>query len=124
MEQVKAEGVAYKVEAGHKNNPELKTYIESEVQHNNLNDATTIEFVEKTSCRAIQIADLLAFFSRKKANRWFKSKGRIAYFPDVIDLHIQPLIPHFNGLVEEPYTSATNLRTGDEFQIRGLVTNI
>lgn len=124
MEQVKAEGVAYKVEAGHKNNPELKTYIESEVQHSNLNDATTIEFVEKTSCRAIQIADLLAFFSRKKANRWFKSKGRIAYFPDIIDLYIQPLIPHFNGLVEEPYTSATNLRTGDEFQIRGLVTNI
>lgn len=29
MEQVKAEGVAYKIEAGHKNNPELKTSIES-----------------------------------------------------------------------------------------------
>ena len=82
------------------------------------------KFLTVPSCRAIQIADLYAFFSRKKANRWFKSKGKLAYFPDVIDLHIQPLIPHFNGLVEEPYTSATNLRTGAEFQIKGLVTNL
>ncbi|OAN65984.1 DUF3800 domain-containing protein [Sphingomonas sp. TDK1] len=124
MERVAAEGVAYKVETGHKNNPELASYIQGEIECGNIHESTTIEFVEKTSCRAIQISDLYAFYSRRSANKWYKSKGRLTYFPDMIGLHFQPLIPHFNGIVEEPYVSATNLRTGDEFQIKGLVTEL
>lgn len=124
MERVKAEGVAYRVETGHKNNPELAEYITGEIEHGNLSPVTTIEFVEKTSCRAIQIADLYAFYSRRKANKWFKSKGKLTYFPDMIGLHVQNMIPLFNGLIEEPYVSATLMRTGETFQIQGLVTKI
>lgn len=121
---VEHSGIAYRVESGHNNNPELAAYIRSEVAHGNLHPDTSIEFVDKLSCRAIQIADLYAFYSRKRANRWWKTKGRLVLFPDVWMLHVQDRIPHLSGLIEEPYTEATLERTGKTFQIQGLVTNL
>lgn len=124
QKRVEKEGVSYRAEIGHKNNPELERYILSEVEHGNLQHDTSIEFVDKLSCRSIQIADLYAFYSRKRANRWWKTKGKLALFPDVWMLHVQNRIPHMSGLIEEPYTSATLERTGETFQIQGLVTNL
>ena len=121
QKSVETEGMLYRIESGHKNNADLERYISSEVQHGNLHPSTMIEFVRKTSSRAIQIADLYAFYSRKRAHRWFKTKGRVAFFPDVWSLHVQNKLPHHTGIIEEPYTSATNLRTGEEFHISGLV---
>ncbi len=122
--QVKDEGVAYKVEEGHKNNPELRAIIDFRLSAGTINSASTIEFVKKQSCRAIQIADLYAFYSRRKANKNFKSKGRLAFFPDMIDLHVQPVVHHYTGLIEEPYREAAVQRTEMTFQVKGLATDI
>jgi len=123
-DRVRAEGVAYRVESGHKNNPDLERYVKSEVEHGNLHADTSIEFVSKRSCRAIQLADLYAFYSRRRAHRWYKTKGKLAFLPDVLAMHVQNKLPHHGGVIEEPYTSATNTRTGEVFHINGLVTAI
>ncbi|MGC6329653.1 DUF3800 domain-containing protein [Rhizorhabdus sp. FW153] len=122
--RVKGEGVAYKVESGHKNNPELESIINSRLQAGTISAASSIEFVEKDACRAIQIADLYAFYSRRKANKWYKSKGKLQYFPDLHGLHIQPYLNHHTGLIEEPYREATVEKSGMKFQIKGLATPI
>lgn len=121
-ERVQAEGVSFLVEDGNQNNPDLQRYIQSEVAHGNLHKRTAIAFINKDSCRAIQAADLYAFYSRRKANRFYKTHGKMVFFPDVHTMHVQNQLSHFSGAILEPYTGATNLRTGDSFQIKGLVT--
>ncbi len=64
---VHAEGVTFILERGHQNNAEAEDYFHSvrrlfpELE----GVLRSIEFVSKESCRAIQAADLLAFYSRR-----------------------------------------------------------
>jgi hypothetical protein len=122
--QVEAEGISYKVESGHKNNDDLARHIAEQVEKGVLHKDTKIEFVEKVSCRAIQIADLYAFYSRRRANRWAPTRGQLRMFPDKLQLHLESRVPHFTGYIEEPYRTATVQRSGLQFQVKGIVTAI
>jgi len=61
-----AEGVALILETGHENNAEAEQefYI-IRAQHKIEHALRSISFVPKENCRAIQVADLLAFYSRR-----------------------------------------------------------
>jgi hypothetical protein len=69
------EGVAFIIECGHENNPEAEK--EFTALRNLLNIEhilRSISFVSKDSCRAIQLADLLAFYSRRDGLAVYKAK--------------------------------------------------
>lgn len=119
-----ADGVRFLVEDGNRNNRDLDRYVQSEIRHGNLPATTSISFIGKRSCRAIQVADLYAFYSRRRANKWIKTRGKLRYFPDNYQLHVQRAIPHHTGMIADPVTEATNLRTGEKFGISGMVTAI
>ncbi len=122
--EVQENGIAYRIEAGHPNNPDLQRYVDQQVRMGKFHNSTTITFVDKKSCRAVQLADLYAFFSRRAANRYAKTKGRLIFLPDPLFHHIQRRLTHHTGLIEDPYRTATVERTGDNFEVRGWVTPI
>ncbi|WP_347269708.1 DUF3800 domain-containing protein [Rhizorhabdus histidinilytica] len=120
-EQAQNEGVAYLLEAGSRNNPDIFRYVDQERRNGNLHVNTTVTEVDKRSCRAIQVADLYAFYSRRRMNKYARFKGRVEFIPDLHQLHISRKFQHDTGYIEEPYTSATNNRTGETFYINGLI---
>lgn len=122
--EVQANGVAYMVEAGNLNNPDLQRYINQEVKTGKLHKATSITFIDKGSCRAVQLADLHAFFSRRKANKHCKSKGRLILMPDPLFHHIERRLTHHTAVIEDPYRTATVQRTGENFEVRGWPTPV
>ena len=64
------EGVAFALEQGHQNTPEAEWNIGAVIEMFDLAEKIkAVSFVEKTSCRAIQAADLLAFYLRRHANQ-------------------------------------------------------
>ncbi len=62
-----AEGVAFILETGHENNPEAeRAFHDIRRLHADAADVLrSISFVSKENCRAIQMADLFAFYSRR-----------------------------------------------------------
>jgi hypothetical protein len=68
------EGIAFILEDGHHNNPEAEWNIGVVTDMFDLAEKIkSVSFVAKTSCRAIQAADLLAFYSRRHANELLKA---------------------------------------------------
>ena len=64
-----SEGVEIILESGHKNNPEAIQAFQNIIeQHQLQNVLRSITCVHKTQCRAIQMADLFAFYSRREGN--------------------------------------------------------
>jgi hypothetical protein len=60
------EGLSVVLEAGHENNAEAEQCFYNVRKQHNLDDVLrSISFVCKENCRAIQMADLLAFYSRR-----------------------------------------------------------
>ena len=60
------DGVAFVIEAGHVNNGEAeRLFNDIRTIHKLENVLRSISFVGKDNCRAIQVADLLAFYSRR-----------------------------------------------------------
>jgi Protein of unknown function (DUF3800) len=85
---VNEEGVALILEAGNKNNSEVQILFNEIREKFNLHEVLrSISFVPKISSRAIQIADLLAFYSRRSAVALFEARrnGKEAYKIDVMD---------------------------------------
>lgn len=123
-EQVQSEGIAYMLESGSKNNPDIHRYVASERKHGNLHVNTTVSEVDKRSCRAIQVADLYAFFSRRRANKWARFEGKLIFAPDLHQLHIHPKLKHDTGYISEPGIEGRNVRTGETFNFRGLVSHM
>jgi hypothetical protein len=63
------------LEKGHKNNAQAKREFYWTREHFQLESVLhSIDFVDKTSCRAIQLADLIAFYSRRDGVALLKSK--------------------------------------------------
>lgn len=124
-EDAKTNGVSYMIEAGHTNNPDLLRLISKKVKAGQLHPSTSITFIDKKSCRAIQLADLYAFFSRRKAHRHHKTQGKIIFpVPELYFQHLENRLPHYTGVIAEPYRVATVERTKDTFEVRGFVTPI
>jgi len=60
------DGVAFAIEAGNRHNEEAKLNFEAVVRQHDLGGIVkSVDFVDKGSCRAIQVADLFAFYSRR-----------------------------------------------------------
>jgi hypothetical protein len=88
------EGLSFILESGHENNAEAEQCFNNvRKQHNLENILGSIRFAGKESCRAIQMADLLAFYSRRHGAAL--EQGR-AY--DVADL-TQQMMNIINGCV-------------------------
>jgi hypothetical protein len=68
------DGVAFILECGHENNPDAERFFwEIRKQHGLENVLRSISFVPKEHCRAIQMADLLAFYTRRQGEAAFKA---------------------------------------------------
>jgi len=65
-ESANRDGVAFVVETGNSNNPEvLESFRDIQMRHKGDILLHSMSFVSKTCCRAIQMADLLAFYARR-----------------------------------------------------------
>lgn len=73
------EGVALVLETGHENNPEAEEqFYEIRAEFKLERALRSICFVPKDACRAIQMADLLAFYSRRDSAVLEKAQGNPA----------------------------------------------
>jgi hypothetical protein len=91
------EGVAFILEYGHENNPEAEQQFHAiRKLHNIENVLRSISFVPKDNCRAIQLADLLAFYSRRDGVEMMKARkaGKDAYRVEVMSKIIVEGLPH------------------------------
>jgi hypothetical protein len=81
------EGVAFILERGHQNNPEVEQEFHAVRSLHKIEHLLhSIRFVPKESCRAIQLADLLAFYSRRDGVTQYKARevGSESYTSDTM----------------------------------------
>jgi len=105
---VNTEGVALVLETGHRNNSEAELRFNEVRKYFKLeNILRSISFVPKSFCRAIQMADLVAFYSRRDAIKLEKAvrEGHGIYEVDTM----AKIIVDANGI---PYRSAVALDFG------------
>jgi hypothetical protein len=91
------EGVAFVLEAGHENNPDAERCFNAVRKQHKLEHALrSICFVPKESCRAIQVADMLAFYSRRHgvAMEQVPLRERHTVSPGVMMNFISGSVPH------------------------------
>ena len=63
---IRSEGVSFIIESGHRNNREAEISFQEIKRHYNLQRVLgTTSFADKDDSRAIQVADLLAYYSRR-----------------------------------------------------------
>jgi hypothetical protein len=101
------EGVAFILECGHENNPEAeKEFFAIRKLHKIEHILHSIRFVPKDSCRAIQLADLFAFYSRRDSAAMEKAKteGRDKYQIETMIRIITEGLPH-RGFVATDFGS-------------------
>jgi hypothetical protein len=113
------EGVAYVLECGHENNAEVqKEFYAIKQQHPDIADLMhLISFVGKASCRAIQLADLLAFYSRRDDAAALKAKkeGRDSYQIETMIRIITENLPHrgFVATAFDQFAEGSRFWAGD-----------
>ena len=93
------EGVAFILEAGHENNADAeRTFYNIRKQHNLAGLLHSISFVSKESCRAVQLADLFAFYSRRHGVTIYRApmedKEEVRRTPGTMLNIITEIIPH------------------------------
>lgn len=94
---VHTEGVALVLEAGHENNGEAEERFYAIREQFDLgNVLSSISFVPKKNCRAIQLADLIAFYSRRDAVAQLKARteGKEVFEVEVISRIIMEELNH------------------------------
>lgn len=90
-------GLAYVVESGHENNAEAKiSFQEIKALHHLEETLGSMSFVEKSNCRAVQMADLLAFYSRRHGVSMLKEppERREARATDRMLKIVTEVVPH------------------------------
>lgn len=91
------EGVAFILETGNEHNAEAEqVFYDVRQRHGLENVLRSISFVGKESCRAIQIADLLAFYSRRNSVAMEKAHRakRPPPAPEAMMTLISQSVPH------------------------------
>lgn len=103
------EGVAFVLETGHENNPQAEWLFNllRERHEEARNALRSISFVAKDSSRAIQVADLLAFYSRRSAVSVLKK--------DPLDDHSRAMLNLISGSVPHRGFVATDLHDEEPF---------
>jgi hypothetical protein len=91
------EGVALILECGHEHNPEAESeFYVIRKMHKLEGVLNSISFVPKENCRAIQLADLLAFYSRRDGVALYNARreGRENYPIEMMIKIITENLPH------------------------------
>lgn len=113
-----SEGLAFVLEAGHENNAEAEIAFNEVRKHFGLEDTLrSISFVPKASSRAIQLADLFAFYSRRDHVRALKARdeGRSIYPTETMIRIVTEGLPHrgFVATTFGPTDSGSRFLRGD-----------
>lgn len=105
------EGVAFFLETGHENNAEAEQEFHTiRAQHKIEHALRSISFVPKDNCRAIQVADLLAFYLRRDSAAMEKAeRERREHKPDTMIKLITEIVPH-RGFVATKFFDRPRLR--------------
>jgi hypothetical protein len=101
------EGVAFILEHGHENNPQAEQEFYNVRRMYKLENVLhSISFVPKDKCRAIQLADLLAFYSRRDSAALLKATndGKDAYPIEMMIKVITESLPH-RGFVATAFSN-------------------
>jgi hypothetical protein len=101
---VNTEGVGLVLESGHENNAEAENEFYWVREHYKLQHVLkSISFVPKDSCRAIQLADLLAFYSRRDGVAFVRAQDdeRETYEMDIMLKVILESVPHLGFVATE-----------------------
>ena len=116
---VNTEGVAYILECGNENNSEVELeFAAIKRQHPDIADLMhSISFVGKASCRAIQLADLFAFYSRRndRAHLNARKEGRDTYQIETMIRIITENLPHrgFVATAFDQHAEGSRFLAGD-----------
>jgi hypothetical protein len=119
------DGVAFLIESGNKNNPGIEQFFHKMSKEPVFKGALrSISFIAKGSCRAIQLADFFAFFSRRHMRNHARFGGRLALpscaYLDIIRKHGPVWEQGGHG---EPQFTGTHLENlTDLSELRALVT--
>jgi Protein of unknown function (DUF3800) len=113
---VMEKGLSFFVESGNSNNAEIKKYFQNMGKAKALAPALKeINFIDKNSCRAIQIADFLAFYSRRRLQKYDITNGKLllpnCQFLDIIERYVPIWIRHISG---QPDFTNTNIANVDD----------
>lgn len=88
-------GVSFRVENGNKNNPDVGQRFEYFAGHEKLVDVIkTMKFVDKAHSAAIQLADFLAFFSRRHAEKCERERNAKAQHDEPLATMLRIFEPH------------------------------
>ncbi len=113
------EGVAYILECGNENNAEVAQQFSAikRLHPETANLMHSISFVGKGSCRAIQLADLFAFYSRRNAAAALRAKkeGRESYKIETMIRIITENLPHlgFVATAFDQHAQGSHFFAGD-----------
>jgi hypothetical protein len=92
-------GVSFRVEKGNKNNPDVGQRFEYFADHEQLVDVVrSMKFVDKEHSGAIQLADFLAFYSRRHAEKCERERNAKATHDEPLATMLRIFEPH-RGIV-------------------------
>ena len=117
--EANTERVVYILECGHDNNAEVENeFYAIKQQHRDIADLMhSIRFADKASCRAIQLADLFAFYSRRNDAAALKAKKerRDSYQIETTIRIITENLPHrgFVATAFDQFTEGSRFLAGD-----------
>jgi len=98
------EGIAFVLESGHENNNEAEqTFHEIRKLHHLEDVLHSISFVSKDKCRAIQLADLWAFYSRRESVAHLRAReaGNDTHEVDTMIKVLTENLPHWGYVVTD-----------------------
>jgi hypothetical protein len=76
---LKQDGLAFLIESGNKNNPGIEKFFHQMSKEPTFEGCLrSLTFVSKDSCRAIQLADFFAFYSRREMRNHDRFSGKLA----------------------------------------------
>lgn len=84
------DGLALILECGNEHNEEAKQSIDAIKMRHGLDHVRSLSFVPKTACRAIQMADLFAYYTRRH-NRYIKVAGQEPPVDPVLQVMLEGL---------------------------------
>jgi hypothetical protein len=103
---IQRDGLSIFVESGNKNNDGLNEHFRKFQSHPIYKGALReISFIPKDHCRAIQVADFLAFYTRRHATDLDRFDGKFQLPFNVYHDEIERNIPLFSYVITDPFGS-------------------
>ena len=105
------DGLAFVLEAGHENNPEVEQSFQAIRKMHKLEEVLrSLSFVPKNNCRAIQAADLFAFYSRRDS-AIFERAARDRKDPPEMETMLKIIVEkgEFRGFVASDFDAGVPL---------------